>query len=379
MAVRDKVVGWFIQHYIIPRSQIIDQPGFVIFNVSYKTDIYSRQIVIPESLFVSIEKETVKKYKDKGKQVLYSIGKKFGYRFASMTNAIKLKETNEKSFLDYVNILSKFVEGTYASNISTTVNLKKLMIDFKLDNFVICRKSGLGYLISLGGIPGIWSYMLDDVTIEGVQPECQGKGNKKCRVISAPVKFLRKEGYKPFREIKLKGLEMENDYKNFNNVRDIEYSNNSLKNLIDFGFFKFRRGILSYNNDRYFIVESSFPYIIETEFEKLKNGEKLLFNLSFEYGKRLTKEAGKEEPCKFLMDFMPALGWGDILAREENRKYNVYIKYFPWTKWYSSVKFVIFSGIISGIFSGFLKRNIIFKVIKRDISQGFLELTLKEI
>ncbi|MEM7826777.1 MAG: hypothetical protein QXQ40_00955 [Candidatus Aenigmatarchaeota archaeon] len=41
-------------------------------------------------------------------------------------------------------------------------------------------------------------------------------------------------------------------------------------------------------------------YILEKELKKIKNGLKILWDCSFDFGKRLAKLSGKQEPCKFI-------------------------------------------------------------------------------
>ena len=279
MAIEDKAVLWFIQRFVIPRSQVIDKPGFVIFRISYKTNVYSRQIVVPESLFVLIEKNTAAKYGERGKRILYSIGKRFGYRFATISRVLMIRDTDKKGFINYGNILVKFIEGTYASNISNHVDLENETIKFTFDNFVICRKSGIGFLISVGGIAGICSYMFCNPKIEAVQPKCQGRGDNRCIVISAPKSILKKMGYEVFEEENVENIQPHYSYREMNKIRDVK-SNLSLKGLIENNIFGFERGFISYKGERYFIVEASFPYLIEEGIKRLRGGEKFLFNSS---------------------------------------------------------------------------------------------------
>lgn len=367
MAVRDKAVVWFFQHYIMPRAQIIDKPGFVAFNVSYKTNIYSRQVIMPESLFVSLEKRVIEDYGKVGGRALYSLGKKFGYRFATMSNVVDIKDANRKDFLRYVDILSKFVEGTYARNLSSSVNLKKSIIKFNFNDFIICRKSGIGYIFSSGGIAGIWARMLCNPKIEAFQPKCQGRGDEKCTVISAPLKILDEIGYKAMSEGNLSGLEMGTNYRSMNDIRSVQYAKSSLKDFIEDRFFSFNRGMINYKGDRYFIVEASLNYLLEMELKRFKWGEGLLFDISFEYGKALAKKEVHNNPCKFITDFMSALGWGDILASKRGGDYNVSVNCFPWTNWYRDIKYIIFRGILSGIISGFSGRKVVLKNFKTYI------------
>jgi len=47
-AVKDRVVTWWIQNIIIPRQEIIDQPGFVVTTFTEKKfKAYLREFFIP--------------------------------------------------------------------------------------------------------------------------------------------------------------------------------------------------------------------------------------------------------------------------------------------------------------------------------------------
>jgi hypothetical protein len=80
MPVKDRIVTWFIQHVLLPKIEIIDNPGFVINTLSDTTKTtYLREFFLPERLFEIIESRIVDKYGELGKKILYSTGKKFGY------------------------------------------------------------------------------------------------------------------------------------------------------------------------------------------------------------------------------------------------------------------------------------------------------------
>ncbi|MEM5829028.1 MAG: hypothetical protein QW480_02180, partial [Candidatus Aenigmatarchaeota archaeon] len=73
------------------------------------------------------------------------------------------------------------------------------------------------------------------------------------------------------------------------------------------------------------------------------------------------------EPCKFIMDFFPALGFGDILASRKEGRYEIFVKYFPWLEWYKDIDFTMFRGMLSGVISGFTEKNVKLKKIVKDI------------
>jgi hypothetical protein len=378
MAVKDKVVTWFFLHYVMPRAQIIDKPGFVVFKVSHKTDIYSRQVVMPEPLYVSIEKHFSSKFGKQGRQALYSVGKKFGYRFASVSHAMRKKDVDEKPFLGYVNLLAKFVEGTYASKMTYNLDLPKSSITFGLENFVICRKSGIGYLFSVAGIAGIWSFMNSDPKIEAIQPKCQGRGDVECQVTAAPSVSLKGKGQEVLSETNLEGLGLDPKYKIINEIRPVAHAKNSLKSMIDTRFFEFHNGILTFKDHRYFIVEASLNYLLEKELKKLKGGKEDLFKLSFEYGKSLTSGQDIKDACKFVTEFISALGWGDVHAKDQNGTHIIRAVHFPWTKWSKDCDYVLFRGMLSGILSGVSGKQVKLTKIKQHVSMAGLSLILTE-
>ena len=122
------------------------------------------------------------------------------------------------------------------------------------------------------------------------------------------------------------------------------------------------------------MVEASFMYILEKELKKVENGLEILWQVSFDFGKRLAELAGKQDPCKFIMDFFPALGFGDILVVEKKSKYEVFVNYFPWLEWYDEVDFTMFRGMLSGVISGFIGKNVELKELDIDLSKGYLSL-----
>ena len=375
MAIRDKAVLWFLQKYVIPRSQIIDKPGFIAFKLSYKTSIYSRQVLIPESLFINLERKVIDEHGKAGEQLLYSSGKKFGYRFAAMSNVINVNETAEKDFLRYVDVLSKFVEGTYARKIVNRVDIKKSLVNFNFDDFIVCNKTGLGYMFSSGGIAGIWSRMICNPEIEAFQDKCQGRGDEQCNVVSAPADTLKEMGYNAMKETGLAGLEMEANYRNMNEIRPVRFARNSIRNYIESGVFGFDQGIISYKGNRYFIVESSLNYMIEMALKGLKGGPGMLFNIAFDYGKSLP--SGINKP-KFITDFMSALGWGDVVCLKRGGDYEVCAGCFPWTKWYKDTDYAVFRGMVSGILSSGQQGKIVLKNHKTQALGSQMNLICRE-
>ncbi|MEM5782449.1 MAG: hypothetical protein QXD43_04625, partial [Candidatus Aenigmatarchaeota archaeon] len=314
MKIKDRILSWFLQNVILPGLEIIDKPGFIAERGLSERELVIREIFLPEILICELEMST-------DRRELYQIGKKFGFFYS---NFIKLPTISHKKDLrSIVYFLVRDIESIYARKLSHTVDFVKNIFKLKMKDYIICRKNGLGYIFSEGGIAGIWAYACEDPSIEAIQIKCQGRGDKECEVIAAPYKTLVRMGYKPIRCKKLEKGKLTPEYKIFNEIRPTSWARNSLKSLIDAGFFDYKHGQVTYRGERFFLCEASFMYILEKELKKIKNGLKILWDCSFDFGKRLAEISGKQEPCKFIMDFFPALGFGDILALKKKGRYEI--------------------------------------------------------
>ncbi|MEM5872255.1 MAG: hypothetical protein QXD55_00105 [Candidatus Aenigmatarchaeota archaeon] len=365
MKIKDKISSWFIRNILIPKMEIINKPGFILMKFPFKEEESLREIGIPETLFVNLEKTTINPI------VFYSIGKKFAYLHASM---LQLPTSKDRNFKNFANFFVNYI-GTIYGQIHHDINLPTKTLKLYMQNYIICPKNGLGYIFSEGVVAGIWSYAFQDYSIEAVQIKCQGRGDKVCEVICSPSKKLNKMKLKFFIVRDLENVRLNEGYKEMNKIREAQYAKNSLEDLINSGFIKYSYGVVNYKEDRYFLCEASLMYILERELKKLNNANKILFDVSFNWGKELIKKE-KQDPCKFIMDFMPALGWGDIVVLKKENKYSVVISYFPWTKWADEINFTMIRGMLSGILSA--NRKVLLKKIKKDISKGYLSLWLSE-
>ena len=376
MAVKDRLVAWFMRNILIPRMEIIDKPGFVICQFSQKKElVYLREIFFPETLFSNFEINIKRKYSENEAKILYSIGKKFGYRYSLISLFPNIKDSNKKELLEFSSLFIRYAESMWSKRISESIDIDLGIFKINAIDYIICNRNGIGDILTTGGSSGVWSYVLQDKTIEAIQTKCQGKGDKECEVIAATAKILKKMKLKFSEEQDLSKLELEESYKEINNIRETQYANNSLKDLIDSGLFKYEEGRITFKDERFFLCEASLMYILEKELKKLKNGGKILFDVSFEWGKNLMKKE-KQYPCKFIMDFISALGWGDILILTKKNKYNIIVNYFPWTKWVNEIDFIMFRGILSGMLS--TDRKVILKKIKKDISKGYFSICFEE-
>ena len=369
MPVKDRVVSWWIQNVIIPHREIIDKPGFVVttYTEGIKT-IYLRDFFLPELLFELIENKIVERYDNQGKQILYSVGKKFGYLFASVSNFPTIKNISLEKLSNFAYLTLRYIEGTYAQKANHELDFEKKILSIFFDNYIICRHNGLCYIMMDGAISGLWAYEIQDKSVEGIQFECQGRGNEQCHFFSAPRTILQEKTSSFFCEDALPDYKTDDHYKALNEIRETNYVKNSLKNLLDAGFFDFKKGILSYKNNRFFHCDTNLLYLLDDEIVKLPDGEQILYNASFEYGRLLQESYGGTNYKKFIPDFFSALGFGDILVIDTD-KLSIAFIYYPWTIFSKQSKYIILRGIMSGIVSSSIGKNIQFNNVTVDIGK----------
>jgi hypothetical protein len=380
MAIKDKVVSWYISNILAPKILDITNPGFVISRFTdKKKEIYRRELYYPEDLLSDIEKCFVNEYKEEGRKVLYTIGKKFGYSYAKFSNFPTINSSSEKELEEFSHLLVMFVAATWASKTEEIINnLKTKEFKIRIWDYVICSKNGIGHILGDGGIAGVWSYPFQDQTLEGVQNVCQGRGEAFCEIYVAPREVLREKGIKFFEVDNIDIMGEEKNHLEINRIKKTQFSVNSMKQLIDGGLFRFKDRKIVFRGTRYFSAEISLYYILEMELEKLNNGKKVLFDVSFDFGKKIGAECDSEID-KFIMDYLSALGFGDILLRTENGKKRLISNYFPWTSLSEQSNFTIFSGITSGLLSGSTDKDIILSKVKAKRIGSDFSVSMEEI
>jgi len=378
MDIKDDVVRLYVKRFVIPRALIFDKPGFVDFKISGKTNVFARQLLVPETFFVLLEEQIVKKYGEKGKRALYSIGKKFGYSFSQLGRFENINDHPGDAIKDWIIIASKFVEGTYASEITQKTNVKEKVVDFSLKNFVICRRLGYDFFLATGGAAGVIAWLLQDKTIEGYYYDNKfEKEEHRCKVKCAPADSFKKS-YNIFRETDLDDLAQNIQmYNKFNEEVIVRYTK-SFSNYLDARVFDYRNGIilLNSNKERFFLMEVQCIYLLELILKEnsMYTG---IFDIAYTMGETLFGQFGtKIQP---LLELMTALGWGEIiLLPEPNDRIKIVINHFPWTKWYKDIDYSIINGFLSGMFSKIYKRKIKFNKPQIDINNNYLTLVFQE-
>lgn len=362
MAIKDALYRELIVRVLLPKMEIIDNPGFVVCQFTEKgKTTFLRELSLPENLFVELEKRVVEKFGDEGAKTLYSAGKKFGWVYSLLSNFPKISQTSEKEMENFVYQFIRYIEAVSLGKISYNIDLKAKRFDGFLEDYMICSHNGLGYLFTDGSISGFWAYLMENKSTEGVQLECKGRGNDKCRILCEPRGILSERGIKFFKE-DIADVDINpsllSKYIGINKIRKTQFTKTSLKDLINGKIFKYSSGVTTYKNERYFIWESHIIYFLEMEMKKMVDGEKVLFNCAFDYGKKLAEDRKEENYVKFIADYISALGYGDIFIKKSEESFTIFSNYFPWTIFSDKISYAFYRGMLSGLFSGFTGKTI---------------------
>ena len=369
MVVKDRIVSWFVQNIVLPKVERIDNPGFItITTTTGKETVNIRELFMPERLLIDLENE-ISRTCEAGDLLLYSCGKRFGYAYSTLSSFPTIKGSR-KEFMDFAYFLVRWVESTYARRISHSIDYENRTFRMSMDNYVVCRGNGKGWLLGAGGIAGIWSYMTSDETVEAVQTKCQGRGDPRCEIVAAPSRLLTADGLKPFTVRGMEALALDKQYLEANRTRPAKWACHSLRSLIDSGFFRYSRGQVTFKDQRFFLCEASLMYVLEKELAKVRGGRKALLDVAIGFGKQIARASGSRDPAAFIADLFPALGFGDILV--EKKPWKILVNCFPWTKWADSIDFVMFRGMLSGVVSELSGEEIVFDKVRKYMSaDGF--------
>ncbi|MBI4894774.1 MAG: hypothetical protein HY833_03495 [Candidatus Aenigmarchaeota archaeon] len=379
MGVKDNLVSWFIKNIEMSRMELIENPGFVVTQFSEKgANVFMREIFFPEEIFANIERNVESKMGERGAKLLYSAGKTFGRTYSKMSAFPKFEPGKEEEMQEFVYMFIRYMEAMWSGGIQHTLDLEKKTLEMKATDFVVCRKSGIGRIISEGTGAGFWEYIMDDPTIEGSHPKCIGRGADTCDMVYAPNYRLRDVGLNyPESESTDNVKIVTPEYVELNQIREPQFSRSSFKNMVDSGHIEYKNGVVKFADERHMLCEASIFYLVETALSK-ENGDRIVFQSAFDYGMRLAQKLdnGKVEPL--ISDYLSALGWGDSIVLNKDGKYRIISNYFPWTPLAGSVTFSMFRGMVSGILSGKAGRQVLLDKISMGTSQGFFVLEAYE-
>lgn len=377
MAIQDSLTDLYIKNVIIPKFVKYNSPGFVITEQNTKFGYtYQRDLFLSENLIADIETKFIQKFGAKGKSFLYGVGKNFGWNYGKSFNMPTIKTHEQKDVIEMAKFLSQFVGGTWAEKADIEkIDLNKKYFEIKFNDYVVCSKNGLGYLLNDGGISGLWGWLMADFNIEGVQTICQGRKSNECRTVCAPPEELKKAGldFISFND-KIESDSASPEYLEYNKIRSQRYSSTTLRNLIDNNIVTYKRGKMEYQNERYLPLGIDFLFLLESQVSKLPNGSKLLYEIAFTHGQLIAQKETDLSP-QFMSDFMSFQGWGDLLITSSLTE--IGITFYPWHELYQQSKKEIFLGLLSGFVSTYKNKKIQLKITGESLSDGFVSMNLE--
>jgi hypothetical protein len=362
----NNLLNWFLRNIVLPKYKLIKHPNFIIINFKdfRGKEIYFRQVLFPENILIEIENILEKANNTK---LLYNIGVTLGYNFAKLFGVPNVKNNSQKEVDNYSRFTFKWNFSTWCKDANLTYfNIDERKVDIEFDEHIICRKNGKGYILTEGAQAGFGKYLFCDNNIEAVQIKCQGRKDENCKTIWRTKKDLKKEKI-DFKEGKV--LYEINDFskeKQFNLIQPAKYSKKSTYNMIKSNIFNLKDGHINFKNQVFFDCTVILYYLIELYLSKEK---KILFDIGFKYGSKISKG----EKLDFIPDILSALGFGDTLITKSNNKIWVNITYFPWSCLINEkIEFNLFKGILSGMLSNALKRDVIIKESKKIMKNEYL-------
>jgi len=371
MAIQDSVTSWFIQNIVLPNAEDMRKPGYILskFTDQGKT-IALREFFFPESFYIELEARVSRELGIKGEKLLYSIGKRFGFRYAKLSHYPKADSIGEKKLDEFMYMFTRYIEVIYARQLKHRIDFKNRLLEVDASSYVCCAKNGIGYLLLIGPWTGGWSFIVGDNSIDGVQVTCQGRGDRRCRLVCAPAPLLKRMKLKPLAEPDIGGLDEDMErYGKFNEVYPTANGNDSLVTLIESGIFRYRRGQLFLGERRMVGIESSMHYMIDDAFSKDRKTRKILFETAFSAG----KEIGKGKEAAFVQRLLSGIGFGDVqIVSVKGGGYSVMFFHFPWTAFAKDCRFTMLTGFASGLLSGVCGKDIGLKdVSKTEAEDGF--------
>jgi hypothetical protein len=368
MGIKDgDLMTWFIKKIILPRYEDYKSPGFLIVNFKTFNEVYFREVLVPEYLIADIE---TKFYNNdsKNKKKLQYLGAVLGFNFAKMLRVPRLGHASKEEVEKYLKFSFKFNFSSWCNNsnfVELDLDRKTISLEFK--DHVICRKNGLGYILTEGAQTGFAKYVFYDDKMEVLQEKCQGRGDNICT--TTWKENLKNKGS----SFKIPVLNNYNLEKKFNSIKPLKYSAKSTYNMISQKIFNLNDGKIIYKNNPFFNCSVLLYYLLETELPKIRGGGKLLYDIGFKYGSKIALN----QPLKFIPDFLSATGWGDILITQKSNKIQVNLFYFPWSSLIDKAKdFYLFKGMLSGMLSSTLKRKIKLKKVRKILKKDSLNLII---
>lgn len=340
----DHSVANFFLERILTNVTRINEPGYLTssFPTIEGQSIFERMFFIPESFFVNLENEISQSYPN-GKSKLYSIGKKFGYRFASI---LKL---SKKDPITSASSVFRFLQTIYADKISIIEcdpKSKKFILETK--NLAITSKNGMGYILTVGGCAGIWDYLTNDYSVEcSVKKE----SDTDYQLICAPDYILKNLGLDIFKCDSMPEHIETSEYKSYNTFKNDEQSSDNnfhIKKMIETQLLTYENGNMEIAKHRIILVEISLLHEIENTLDR-----NTIYNAAYGCFYELGKDLGKYGyGVSFLSEILTSFGFGIVTVIVEKNNTKLNFSGYPYTPGFNTNTYSLIRGLISGYIDG---------------------------
>lgn len=345
MMGEDSNADFFFER-ILTKISKIDVPGYISsdFITFEGRKAFERIVFMPEDFFIRLENLIIAKYGEGGKRELYCIGKRFGYRFASIF------QFSRREIANSVSMIFRFLETLYAEKINITdLDVQGKTLTLYTKNLAVTSKNGMGYVLTVGGCAGIWGYLTEDYSLD-----CS------VRKISAEEYELKSAPKNELVSDNLKGCEYrdysldidEEDYMSYNSKHGEGHGDEfSMTKLMELGFVSYNKGKMNLLGPENRLVSVEIFLLFEMEKRLDKD---VIFNASYDCFYQLGRATKKQiDSYLFISQILTALGFGIVSTIKDGSKTLFNFSGYPWlSKNCENTNFSIVKGVIKGFIDG---------------------------
>ncbi|MCL5427636.1 MAG: hypothetical protein M1321_00425 [Candidatus Marsarchaeota archaeon] len=332
----------FVFERVLTNVSDISTPGHIIstFPSPRHSIVYERIIFLPEDFFVELEGAVIEHDRRHGRERLYEVGKQFGYRFTS------LFDPDTKDVGKSIYTVFRYLETLYAEKVEIrSIDLAKKTIHIYAKNLVVTDRNDMGYVLPIGGLGGIWSYLFNDYTME-----CSHRklSDTEVEIVMGPPEELRSLGLEVMTSLNAPESLDWDSYKIHNAAgHDAHGEYLSMERFMSSGVIAYERGDMEIKKARLVSIELSFLFSIEDRFS-----DDEVFSSSYNVFSKLAESVGEHgDPYRFLAKFFTALGFGRVMTIGRGDRMIFNFSGYPWA---SEKQEESGFGFVRGAIVGFL-------------------------
>lgn len=330
---------------IMPNITKINVPGYTYNSMEMVGggSAFERIVFFPESFFVHLENSIIETYGAEGRKRLYALGKKFGYRLASVLQL-------PRSDLDFaMSLITKFLEASYAEKINLVqFDTEKKVVEFYTKGLAVTSKNGHGYILTVGGCAGGVGYLLNDYKLE-----CSSKkvSDLEYNLVAAYPSELKAKGMEVIECTDVPVPVDNSQYLRFNSITDKSIGDLSLKRMIELGLISYNNGKMGFPKVPGMLIPLE-PFLllgIEGAFDE-NTVAAAAYWCFLEIGADTER---KKNAVSYITEVLTGLGFGNIGTIDQGDSTIINIIGYPWLGTDSErANFAIIRGAIRGFVEG---------------------------